>query len=150
MARDCRVECVDAPLDRRAQTQIGAFAGAAAVLGALGSAGKPPLLRAAIAGGAAAVGAAASTALATYVARRRCEIICAALNDILNGQNPVVDAALLTALQWAVDIVQAFPRPMRPDEQWLASAVASLAAYVHQQHGGGDGANVPSPAGRAG
>lgn len=135
--RDCRVECRDdAPLTREAKVQIGALTGSVAVLGVLATSGKKPATRAAVAGGAAGLAAAASTLWATYVARKRCELICEAVNKVIAGEDPVVNKALLVAVQWAIEVVQITHPLWRPfsekcdDGDVMCWSLAKLGPYV--------------------
>lgn len=121
---DCRADCrTTPPFDRRTQAQIGAFTGSAAIIGVLATNGKPTLTRAAIAAGAAAFAAAASTSYAAYVQRKRCEAICEALNRLAAGQKVLVDWWLSTALAHFLEGLSG-PCPKPPfksaDEEWQA------------------------------
>lgn len=134
--RDCRVECRGVPLTREAKVQIGAFTGSMAVLGVLATTGKKPTTQAAVAGGAAALGAAASTLLANYVARKRCETICEAVNEVLEGRNPTITKALIVAVQWAIELVQItsplwrpFTEPC-PEGDVMCWSLSKLGPYV--------------------
>lgn len=134
-ARDCRITCKNAPITRPAQVQIGAFSGACAILGVVATTGKRPAVRAGVAGVAAALGAASATALASYIAKRRCDAICTAVNQVLDGNAPTVDDYLREAYAWLLretvfgSMAKTVTGPCA-DDDWICWAIAKLAPYM--------------------
>jgi hypothetical protein len=124
--RDCQIECRGAPLGREATAQIAALATSSAILAAVASTGRPLGQRAGIAG--AATGAALILGLvgAQYVARKRCEAVCEALNALTRGEEIIVGEWLRGSMRWFVDVLKDCE-----EHDFLCWALPKLAPYLN-------------------
>lgn len=125
------------PFDARTEAQIGAFTGASAILGLVATKNKPTGTRAAVTAGAAALGAALSFAGAGYIAKRRCQAVCEALNALARGEQVLIDWWLATALaQYLADRFKrgagACPKPpyKTVSEEWEALQCIALEKLI--------------------